>query len=299
MPKPDFFIVGAPKCGTTALYEYLKQHPQVFLPRKEIYFFGQDFHFRHPRPNLDFYQSLFKAATQNQYSGDASVWYLYSKKAAQEIKQFNPKAKIIIMLRSPVDMLYSLHSQQLYAGNETLKKFEDALNAEAERRKGAQIPPLISCPYEGLYYSEVARFSAQVKRYYNAFPSNQIYITFFSDFIKNTALIYDEILDFLGLIPYDGLSFKNINSNKKVKSQFFRNMLKVRPQWLIYMAKVLLPNRNLRTKVIEKLWSFNTTYAPRQAINEDTKKRLHLLLKDDIMELEKLLDKDLKHWYSI
>ena len=185
--KPNFFIVGAAKSGTTALYEYLKKHPNIFMPKKELYYFGKDFTFREAHTPLEYYMSFFEAIPPNaKQIGEASVWYLYSKTAAVEIKEFQPKAKIIIMLREPTEMLYSLHSQQLYSGNEDIEGFEMALQAEFARKKGQQLPPYIGCPYEALHYSEVPRYYEQVKRYIDVFGKENVHIILFNDFAKST-----------------------------------------------------------------------------------------------------------------
>lgn len=293
---PSFFIAGAPKCGTTAMYEYLKQHPQIFLPDKELYFFGSDFTFREPRPKLEYYLSLFADAAPDLICGEASVWYLYSKNAAKEIKQFNPGSKIIIMLRNPVQMLYSLHSQQVYEGNENIPVFEDALMAEGARRKGVQIPPLIGCPVEGLYYSEVVRFTPQLKRYFEVFDREQVKVIIYDDFAKDAALIYKQTLQFLGVDETFTVNAKRINPNKKIKYPFLRNFLKKRDQRLIRLVKVLLPSKSLRSWIQKKLWSVNTRYVERQPINPETKQLLQQAFKKDIEELSQLLDRNLMHW---
>ena len=138
--KPNFFIVGAPKCGTSALYEYLGAHPEIFMsPYKEPHFFGSDLQQRW-RPTKSQYFSCFAKARDEKRVGEASVHYLYSKCAAAEIKEFCPEARIIIMLRDPVEMLYSLHSQSIFSGNEVINDFEEALEAEADRKLGRRIP---------------------------------------------------------------------------------------------------------------------------------------------------------------
>jgi len=293
---PSFFIAGAPKCGTTAMYEYLKQHPQIFMPDKELYFFGSDFTFREPRPKLEYYLTLFADAAPDLICGEASVWYLYSKNAAKEIKQFNPGSKIIIMLRNPVQMLYSLHSQQVYEGNENIPVFEDALMAEGARRKGVQIPPLIGCPVEGLYYSEVVRFTPQLKRYFEVFDREQVKVIIYDDFAKDAALIYKQTLQFLGVDDTFTVNAKRINPNKKIKYPFLRNFLKKRDQRLIRLVKVLLPSKSLRSWIQKKLWSVNTRYVERQPINPETKHLLQQAFKKDIEELSQLLDRNLMHW---
>src|SRR5215469_3235484 len=141
--KPDFFIVGAPKCGTTALNHYLAAHPDIFMAKKETHFFGADLRFG---PQLQFYRQYpdeysaeFAAWNGQARGGETSVWYLFSQKAAEEIKAYNPDARIIIMLREPVAMLYSLYCQFVADGNEYLPGFKQALAAEAERQAGRRL----------------------------------------------------------------------------------------------------------------------------------------------------------------
>src|ERR1043166_4244119 len=134
MRRPDFFIVGAPKSGTTAMHTYLAQHPEVFLARKEVHFFGSDLDLQNDIRDLSTYLELFAAATNELRVGESSVWYLYSRDAAKEIKQFSAASRIIIQLRNPVDMIYSLHSQLLYSGAEDIADFESALRAEERGR---------------------------------------------------------------------------------------------------------------------------------------------------------------------
>lgn len=296
--KPSFFIVGSPKCGTTALYEYLKEHPQIFMPKKELYFFGKDFTFREKRAELAYYLSLFTPAQAHQITGEASVWYLYSKTAAEEIKTFNKEAKIIIMLRHPVDMLYSLHSQQLYAGNEDIEVFENALAAEGKRRRGKHIPPYLGCPYEALYYSEVGKYSQQVKRYVEVFGEEKVHIIWFDEFINNTAQVYENTLKFLEVTTDFKPTLAKVNPNKKVRHQGFRNLLKQRPSWLLKTGKILLPSQKIRQQIISKLWAWNTTYTERQPMKEETRTFLQVAFQEDIKRLASLTKKDLTHWLT-
>ncbi|MFQ5570582.1 MAG: sulfotransferase, partial [Rhodothermales bacterium] len=117
MCRPDFFIVGAPKCGTTAMFRYLQEHPEIYLPKKEFHHFGSDLrppNYQGRNRDRAVYLSLFAGVTTEKRIGEASVWYLYSKKAAREIKAFAPEADVIIMLRNPVEMMYSLYSLFLW-----------------------------------------------------------------------------------------------------------------------------------------------------------------------------------------
>ena len=141
MKNPNLFIVGAPKSGTTFLYYYLKQHPDIYFPNfKEPHFFGSDLIRRNGAYNLslDEYQDLFK--TDKKIIGEASTFYIFSKDAPEEIYNFNPKAKIIIMLRDLVDLVHSLHSQFVFSGDEVIEDFTQALELEDSRLSGNSIP---------------------------------------------------------------------------------------------------------------------------------------------------------------
>src|ERR671927_280038 len=151
--RPDFFIVGAPKCGTTALYVYLKAHPQIFMPfLKEPHFFGRDLSSRYGRMTLADYLALFAGAKNDQRVGEASSWYLYSRTAAREIKEFSA-ADIIVIFRNPIDMMYAQHSQLLFQRQEEIVDFKEALAAESERRQGHRIPRGSQC-VESFFYRD-------------------------------------------------------------------------------------------------------------------------------------------------
>ena len=132
MPRPDFFIVGAFKSGSTALYEGLRRHPQIFMPfHKEPLYFGDDLTRRYGRMTEADYLRLFRNAQPGQRIGEASTWYLYSTSAAHEIKQFSPDAKIVVVLRNPVDVMYAQHNQLIFNVIEDIPDFAEALGAEA------------------------------------------------------------------------------------------------------------------------------------------------------------------------
>ena len=224
--QPCFFIVGAPKCGTTSLHYYLQQHPKVFMATKELHFFGKDFTYLDAPTPLNYYLSFFKDAQSSQLIGEASVWYLYSKLAAEEIKQTNPKAKIIMMLRNPVDMIYSLHSEQCYNGNENILSFEEALNAEESRLQGNLIPPNLGCPIEALQYRQVGLFYQQVKRYLDVFGRDQVHCIFLSDLKENVAGSFKEVLKFLQLDENVTIDYSIQNKHKVARSKAFTSLLR-------------------------------------------------------------------------
>jgi len=300
MLKPNFFIVGAPKSGTTSLYDYLKKHPNVFFPKKEICYFCNDLTMRTPHLRESVYLSYYIDALTQKAVGDGYVYHLLSHISAQEIKDFNPDAKIIMMLRNPVQMVYSLHSQLFYNGDEPIESFEKALDAEKSRHAGDLIPSYHKCPLESLYYSEVAKYYEQLMRFKAVFAENQIQVILFDDFRFNPELEYKKVLKFLEIEDVMPETFEVINANKTYKSRMFLDLLINPPNVLKSAAKILFPHHTKRREwLINNLWNLNTRYMPRNPLTKELKQRLVDMYKDDIEKLGKLLNRDLSDWLKI
>ena len=211
--KPNLFIVGAPKCGTTAWYEYLRTHPEIFFPElKEPHYFATDLPGRRIVTSEKEYLALFEAAKLEHYIGDASVYYLYSELAAGLIHQFNPNARILILLRDQADMLPSLHHHHLYSFEEGLLDFETAWRLTG-KRPADTIPS--TCPeVRILDYLSVGKFHSQVSRYFDIFPSNQILVMQYDKWIECPRSAYLRILSFLGLEDDGREIFDPVNEAK-------------------------------------------------------------------------------------
>ncbi len=291
--RPDFFIVGAPKCGTTSMVEYLIQHPDVFMPRGELHFFGSDIRFK-PRQRMEEeYLDCFSDARNEKRVGERSNWYLYSKKAASEIRRFCPYAKIIIQIRNPVDMLYSLHCQFAYRSShksEDIVDFEEALNAEEDRKKGLRIPKRVRSP-EKLFYSEIPMYTEQIKRYVDTFGWDQIHVIVFDDLVNNTSKVYKDVLRFLEVdyqfIPELGVH----NLGGQIKIQIVRKF--IINSWIRRVARIFLPNTIWRRAGLA-LSHWNTK--PRPQMNKKVRKRLQKQFEPEVERLSKLLNRDLSHW---
>ncbi|MBA2377600.1 MAG: sulfotransferase, partial [Rubrobacter sp.] len=215
---PDFFIVGAPRCGTTFMYEYLSRHPQIFMsPAKEPQYFATDLDSGSYLDSLTFlrdrnrYLSLFEGAQPGQLTGEGSTWYLYSREAARNIKAANAEARIIIMLRDPVEMLYSLHGRRVYGGSEDLLNFGDALAAEEDRKRGLRMPARAR-NIQALFYRDVGRYTEQVQRYLDTFGQEQVQVIIFEEFRADPATAYRETLEFLGVDPTVVPDFEVVNA---------------------------------------------------------------------------------------
>ena len=168
---PDFYIVGHAKSGTTALYEMLRRHPQIYMPDgKEPWFFADELHVRTPpRPEgtpqtLEQYMALFAAARPEQRIGEATALYLWSRTAARRIAQVRPDARIIAILREPASFLQSLHLQFTQTYIEVEGDLRKALALEPERRQGRGVPRYTYWP-QALLYSEHVRYVEQLNRY--------------------------------------------------------------------------------------------------------------------------------------
>ena len=293
--NPCFFVVGAPKCGTTALCNYLSQHPAVFIPHiKEPNFFGKDLTGIKAAKDLRDYLSLFRDAGEC-IAGEGSSWYLFSKTAAQEIYDFNPKARIIIMLRNPADVLYSLHNQMLYDGNnEDIEDFAEALRAESDRRKGLRIPK--TCKRrEALLYSEVVRFTTQVERYLTVFGSHNVHIIIYDDFKADSLSSYRKVLSFLRVDDAFVPTIKVINPSKQVRTKVLRKFYSDPPAWSQSVARVILP-RELRRRIRSGIRSLNTRHEPRQPMALEIRRELNALFTPEILKLSDMLGRDLTNW---
>ena len=295
MKKPDFFLVGAPKCGTTAMCDYLDQHPKIFFSSiKEPNYFGKDLTGWKPVKNIEEYLNLFKKAG-NKICGEGSVWYLFSKSAAQEIRDFNPHAKIIVMLRNPVDVVYSLHSQLVYDGdNEDIEDFQLAIEAESDRRKGLRIPKTCNRP-ESLLYTDVIQYTEQLQRYIDIFGRESIHIIIYDDFRIDTLKVYYETLKFLGVSTDFNPNITVVNPSKRVKVKALQNFLVDRPPIVRFFSRLVLP-QSLRHGIFTVLKLLNTRQEPRSAMEPELRRRLQAEFAPEVERLSKLLGRDLNHW---
>jgi hypothetical protein len=294
--KPDFFIVGAPKCGTTSMFEYLKPHPEIFLAQKEIHFFGADLHDSAYQPDVKEYLDLFAGARSEKRIGDASVWYLYSETAAKEIKQFSPEARIVIMLRNPVEMIYSLHSQLLYIGTEDEEDFEKAIEAETRQHRRIRLWQGIQGA-ERLHYLEAGQYSEQVIRYLDEFGKQRVKVIMFEDLCENAALVVQETCSFLEVDPTYQTEVSIANPNKKVRSRLLRSMIDNPPTRVKTLGKSLTTTA-YRQKTINLLRRLNTQKVERPPMPPALRTRLQQHFAPDVSRLSRIINKDLSHWCS-
>lgn len=294
MNKPNLFIVGAPKCGTTSMAHYLDKHPDIFVSKyKEPHFFNIDSNHRFSFSLKQYLLNFREAKKTDKYLVDASVWYLYSKVAVNEIKRFNANSKFIVMLRSPIDMFYSLHQQSLFSGIENVKSPLKAWNLQEDRIVGKNIP--YGCKDSSfLLYRETCKLGSQVERLISNVGYENICFVLLDDLRINPDLCYKSVLSFLDL-EYISLNEYEVVNEKKQKiffwlSNFFSFINRIK---MFFNITKGLGVANLIVKL-------NKTKAKDEYIEEFYSMKPLLLdaFKTDIQKLEKLINRDLYKWYN-
>jgi hypothetical protein len=279
--KPDFFIAGMPRSGTTSMYTYLKQHPDIYLAvYKEPNFFCKDLtqsFYSIQDPGM--YDGLFTHAGDKKRIGEGSVWYLTSKIAAVEIKKFNPAAKIIIMLRNPVDMIYSLHGLYVRTKNEDITDFPTALAAQADRMKGLSIPETCYFP-EGLFYTEVAGFYPKIKRFTDVFARKNIHVVIFDDFVTESPRSYRDTLEFLEVDPDFPAEFDLKKAAKVIQPMVLHQVRHSHP--------------GIKKKLSAKVRLDAHEGPPRVPLPPQLRSHLQSLFKEDIEKTSELIGKNLE-----
>lgn len=225
----DFVIAGQPKSGTTALAQFLAEHPGlcICMPKEPSYFatdlmtesdgfHGTPRHFEFRTPEQ--YEALFSGCSGVALRGDASTGYLYSREAAANIHAANPAAKIIVMLREPVAFMHSLHMQYLNETTEDELDFANALAKEPARRRGEHVPKRARVP-SYLLYRERARYCEQLERYTHLFPGDQLLVLVTEEFARDNAGHYRRVLEFLGVEPSFTPSFGAVHPSTTARSR--------------------------------------------------------------------------------
>lgn len=228
--KPNLFIVGAAKCGTTAWHRYLGSHPDIFFPElKEPNYFALDLPRMRNFTAVDQYEKLFARGRSAKFRGEASGLYLYSTASAEAIHGYDPEARILIFLRGQEYFLPSYHHQLLYRFAESIEDFESAWRLSGNRSPDS-IPK--TCPDPALLnYKARGDFRGQVERFFEVFPSKQILVIDFNAWTADPRSTYLEILDWLGL-PDDGRTvFPPVNEAKSYRIKWLGKLIANPPPW--------------------------------------------------------------------
>ncbi len=289
--KPNFFIVGAPKCGTTSMANWLSEHHRIYMsPIKEPFYFADDLKQReaiNSISSLKKYETLYNGVKEDHIAiGEASTNYLFSQTAIKNILEYVSEPKIIVMLRNPVDMVESLHFQQVYSLNETETDFEKAWNLEKSRKNGLNIPK--SCIDEKvLYYSDWGSLGEQVQRLSKLISLDKVCFIFMEDLKNNPHKVYEDTLEYLS-VPSDGrVNFESKNESKTFKYRWLRHVMRTG----VRIKRSLGIYKSLN---VEKFINYIPT--KRKKMSMEFRETLINEFKDDIILLESLTKRDLSHW---
>jgi hypothetical protein len=289
---PNFLIVGAAKSGTTSLYRYLRQHPDIFMPEwKELSFFiGDPFGPLHRVKSPQYYQRAFAKAAHQTAVGEASTSYLFDDAAPKIIKEKLGTIKIIILLRDPVAMSYSLYNHQLRREGETIESFEDALKKEEVRRTDSEFRKKCYGWHANYYYYQRALYYNQVNRYLDTFGKDNVLTILFEELAGETLSVVQNTYRFLGVEDAYVPEIKVHNPAGGI--------LKIPGFWrdtgLFLKTFQFVFSKNLIKKMPHLLR--NVGRKPPQQINPVTAKKLRERFYEDICQLERLIGKDLSTW---
>jgi Sulfotransferase family len=305
---PDFFIAGHQKCGTTALYLMLKNHPQIFLPEnKEPRYFATDLRSRFPARapaakalrTLDGYLSLFDAARPDQLLGDASPQYLRSRAAPGNIAEMVPAARIVAILREPASFLRSFHMQMVSSNVEDQRDLRKAIGLEQARREGKRIPRRCYNPDE-LQYSDHVHYVEQLRRYHETFGAENVLVLIYDDFRRDNEGTVRAVLRFLGVddtVPVDTIDTKPLKEVRSLQLHHLANAARkarTNPVAAGPASRALnaLTPRPLRSDAFRALWRRVVYRAPRPP-DEAFMLELRRRFRPEVLALSDYLNRDL------
>ena len=288
---PNFFVIGAYKSGTTSLYEYLAQHPQVFLPRvKEPNYFAfaapgekrETPVFQKSVKTLDEYEALYEKAGGFVAIGDVSPEYMTSHSACRTIRASVPHARLIAILRNPVERAYSDYLMYRRDGKEHLADFSQALEAQAER--AARLDPT------GFYIS-TGFYGEQLARYYELFPAAQIKVFLLEELQSDGPRVLSRMFEFLGVDPAFVPGKLTVHNRSGVASSYWIGKLFQYKNFLAPLARRIIP-RGLRTNIRRRI----EDSLQRPALPPEVRQSLIETYRADLQLLQRLTGRSFSHW---
>jgi hypothetical protein len=294
---PNLFIIGAPKCGTTAMSHYLAGHPDIFMSEqaglKEPTFYNTDrVVIRRRVESRAEYDALFAVApTDAVYLGEASATYLDSEVAVSGILQDSPNARLIVLVRNPVEIVAALHNQHVKKGRD-IHDLESAWKLQAARRHGTRMPPGFEKQRnDSLQYARVARLGEQVQRLFGRASPDQVRVIVYDDFKTSPQKVYQSLLEWLQLPDDDRVEFPVLNARVRYRSRALEESL----QRLRRIRERLgFPGGLGIHAVINR---FNSQVS-RPPLEPAFRRELEEYFRDDVRLLSELIGRDLSHWVS-
>ena len=297
--KVDFFVVGAARSGTTTLYQYLSQHPEVYVPRvKELNYFSkvssnQPQDYALPKPEKEYhtkiiqsseiYKSLYTPAGSNQIKGDISPSYLWHEETPAAIKAHNPKAKIIISLRHPVERAFSHYLMAKSVGYEKSIDFHKAIHGTLSEHWGG-----------GNRYMEWSDYIRPLKAYYAAFPKEQIHVMIFEQWVRDQESALAELAKFLG-VAHHNLDTIGDQHNQTLAYKHQGTLNALRTPWARGLLHALM-SESMRDRVKALIFGGGPA---QEELPLDLKNRLINQNIESIKQIEQLVQKPISELWGI
>lgn len=291
MIKPNFFIVGQTRSGTTTLYHHLRQHPEVFIVHTGSGFTPQFFGMFPTVKTEEEYLKIYSDVKNEKVIGEKNTDTLIDLESAKQIHQLYPDAKIIINLRNPIDVMLSVHNLMVNAAAvEKITDFEEALDAEKTRTVEELKNPGTYNPF--LFYRKIARYVDQVQKYVDIFGLKKIHIQIFDDFKKDPVLEFQKICRFLEIDDTFVPVIEHYNKRRTSRSKTLQSLVNKtgRTRFRKIVRKV--------PKIQNAYNLINRPYANKDQISDALKEKLKKELKPEIEALGELIGRDLSFWYK-
>lgn len=301
MTEPNFFLIGAPKCGTTAIADYLAERDDVFFSKpKEPLFWCDDLGIE-PHAlratTMDEYRALFAAAdpTRHRVIGEGTTSYLRSAKAIRDCAARYPEAKFVAILRNPVDVAYAYHMEQLFTGLEREQDFATAWAAQPARE--ADWDAARDDRPDSLLYRRIATFSPQVQRLFDTLPPERRKVIIYDDLRDDPRAVWLDLLAFLGL-PDDGRTdFSPRNAAHAQRFPRLSHFLLAPPRPIAPLVKWLRMTLLAReSRLVRLIKRFLNVKRARPTLDPALRADMTAYYTPDIARLETLLDRDLSAW---
>ena len=296
------FIVGAPRCGTTFLAKALGRHPQIcFSKPKETHFFALAWPSLQPdQAAREFLRRYFgHLSPDHVLVAEGSPSHLYEPAIAERISAFDPEARIIVAVRNPIDMLYSLHARLLYLLDEDETDFARAWELQAARARGEHVPKRCREPLM-LQYREMGSVADRIERLFAAVGRERCHVVVYDDLMADPIKTYRDLLEFTG-VEYDGRTeFARKNENREFESVWVQQFV-TNPPWPLSLLAVRWQLRGWkRPRAIKALRRWlqdrNTRKAARPPLAPEMRETLRLAFAPEVERLGTLLGRDLSQW---